>query len=322
MALLPSRLRSSSRARPGVRFRCMPAKPRKKVIAQVTAEQVLGRPVEAAEEDPVSVVAPKPIAREWKRFYKRLLEIRDGIIDQETRLQNETAQNQPQFMTDPGAETANAAFEQDKALGRVSTYQEMLDEVNGALRRIESGTYGVCELTGKRIDDERLEAIPWTRFSVEAERALEADGKAPVHFEIPPQFSVREVSSGRTEAESTRHREQPGSRAGARARRGVMPAKSRKQQMAAGAALAAKRGEASQKSLKGASKSMAESMSEKQLEELASTKRKKLPKRAGGGAKSSGSKSSGKKSGGKKSASSKSGAKKSSGKKSASRKKS
>ena len=56
-----------------------------------------------------------------------------------------------------------------------------------------------------------------------------------------------------------------------------MPAKSKKQQMAAGAALAAKRGEQKKGSLKGASKQMAKSMSEKQLEELASTKRKKLP---------------------------------------------
>jgi hypothetical protein len=56
-----------------------------------------------------------------------------------------------------------------------------------------------------------------------------------------------------------------------------MPAKSKKQQMAAGAALAAKRGEKSKTSLKGASKGMAKSMSKKQLEEFASTKRKKLP---------------------------------------------
>ncbi len=55
-----------------------------------------------------------------------------------------------------------------------------------------------------------------------------------------------------------------------------MPAKSKKQQMAAGVALAAKRGEKSKSSLKGASKSMAK-MSEKQLEDIASTKRKKLP---------------------------------------------
>ncbi len=59
-----------------------------------------------------------------------------------------------------------------------------------------------------------------------------------------------------------------------------MPAKSKKQQMAAGAALAAKRGDKPKSSLKGASKSMAESMSEKELEKMASTKRKSLPKRA------------------------------------------
>lgn len=59
-----------------------------------------------------------------------------------------------------------------------------------------------------------------------------------------------------------------------------MPAKSKKQQKAAGAALAAKRGEQSKSSLKGASKQMVDSMNERQLEELARTKRKKLPQRA------------------------------------------
>jgi hypothetical protein len=58
-----------------------------------------------------------------------------------------------------------------------------------------------------------------------------------------------------------------------------MPAKSKKQQMAAGAALAAKRGKRSKSSLKGASKEMAESMSEKQLEDFAKTKRGKLPEK-------------------------------------------
>jgi hypothetical protein len=56
-----------------------------------------------------------------------------------------------------------------------------------------------------------------------------------------------------------------------------MPAKSAAQQKAAGAALSAKRGETSRRSLKGASKSMLESMTEKQLEELASTSRKDKP---------------------------------------------
>lgn len=56
-----------------------------------------------------------------------------------------------------------------------------------------------------------------------------------------------------------------------------MPAKSKKQQMAAGAALAAKRGEQSKANLKGASRQMEQSMSESELEDLAKTKRKKLP---------------------------------------------
>ena len=41
---------------------------------------------------------------------------------------------------------------------------------------IRSGTYGVCELTGNAIEAERLTAIPWTRFSAEAQRELEATG--------------------------------------------------------------------------------------------------------------------------------------------------
>jgi len=58
-----------------------------------------------------------------------------------------------------------------------------------------------------------------------------------------------------------------------------MPAKSKKQQMAAGAALAAKRGQRSRSSLKGASRQMASSMSERQLEDFAKTKRKNLPRK-------------------------------------------
>ena len=58
-----------------------------------------------------------------------------------------------------------------------------------------------------------------------------------------------------------------------------MPAKSKSQQKAAGAALSAKRGETKKKSLKGASKEMLGSMTEKELRELASTRRKGKPER-------------------------------------------
>jgi hypothetical protein len=56
-----------------------------------------------------------------------------------------------------------------------------------------------------------------------------------------------------------------------------MPAKSKKQQMAAGAALSAKRGLSAKASLRGASRQMARSMTERQLEDFAHTKRTRLP---------------------------------------------
>jgi hypothetical protein len=89
----------------------------------------------------------------------------------------------------------------------------LLDEVNAALSRIESGTYGQCEVTRKPISAARLEAVPRTRFSVDAEEELERDGKAPVRFELPPQFTTGDAFSGRTEVESTVHREEHQDRA-------------------------------------------------------------------------------------------------------------
>lgn len=62
-----------------------------------------------------------------------------------------------------------------------------------------------------------------------------------------------------------------------------MPAKSQAQQKAAGAALSAKRGETKKSALKGASKEMVESMSEKELEDMASTRRKGKPEHAAKG---------------------------------------
>jgi hypothetical protein len=64
-----------------------------------------------------------------------------------------------------------------------------------------------------------------------------------------------------------------------------MPARSKVQQKAAGAALAAKRGDMPKNQLKGASKEMEKSMSEKELHDLAKTKRKSLPARKDGGKK-------------------------------------
>ena len=133
--------------------------------------------------------------------------MRDHVIDEEVQLENGARENPPNFAMHSPADTGTQQFLDDLSRGRASGYQEMLDEINDALSRIESGTYGTCELTGEPIAPERLDAVPWTRFSKQAEERLEAEGNAPVRFELPPQFTTGDASSGRTEVESTRHRE-------------------------------------------------------------------------------------------------------------------
>ena len=58
----------------------------------------------------------------------------------------------------------------------LSSDQDAVYEIEAALKRIEKNTYGVCELTGKAIPRKRLEAIPWTRFTVQAQAQLEREG--------------------------------------------------------------------------------------------------------------------------------------------------
>jgi len=55
----------------------------------------------------------------------------------------------------------------------------MLIEVDAALRRLQQGTYGICERTGMPIPLERLRALPWTRFTREAAEQMELEGKKP-----------------------------------------------------------------------------------------------------------------------------------------------
>ena len=58
----------------------------------------------------------------------------------------------------------------------------LLTEVQQALKRIEQGTYGKCEVCGRPIPEKRLEAIPWARFDVEHEAALEQRNLADVEY--------------------------------------------------------------------------------------------------------------------------------------------
>jgi len=121
------------------------------------------------------VVDAKKIKPEWHGFYQNLLDLRDQLLHQMSGLAKESAQELPGYslhMADSGTDN----FDRDFALSLLSADQDSVYEIEEALKRIERKTYGVCELTGKTIPKSRLEAIPWTRFTVEAQAQLEKDG--------------------------------------------------------------------------------------------------------------------------------------------------
>ena len=112
---------------------------------------------------------------EWQKYYSHLMDLRDRLRRQMTGLAKESAEEMDSFslhMADSGTDN----FDRDFALSLLSSDQDAIYEIEEALKRIQRGTYGVCELTGKTIPRARLEAIPWTRFTVEAQAQLEREG--------------------------------------------------------------------------------------------------------------------------------------------------
>lgn len=71
------------------------------------------------------------------------------------------------------ADAGSDAYDRDFALNLLSQEQDALYEIDQALERIESGTYGVCEMSGKQIPHARLQAIPFARYTVDCQSELE-----------------------------------------------------------------------------------------------------------------------------------------------------
>jgi DnaK suppressor protein len=111
----------------------------------------------------------------WKTHYDTLIDLRDQLGERKGGLA-EIAKEEQQAFSLHMADAGTDEFDRDFALSMISSDQNALFEIEAALNRIRSGTYGVCELTGNAIEAERLTAIPWTRFSAEAQRELEATG--------------------------------------------------------------------------------------------------------------------------------------------------
>jgi RNA polymerase-binding transcription factor DksA len=145
----------------------------RKPVGTATAASILGIP--PSKSDAYTPSGKVRIKAEWQKYYETLLELRERLLAQMSGLAKESAEEMSSYslhMADSGTDN----FDRDFALSLLSSDQDAIYEIEEALKRIEKNTYGVCELTGKPIPKARLEAIPWTRFTVDAQAQLEREG--------------------------------------------------------------------------------------------------------------------------------------------------
>lgn len=121
-----------------------------------------------------------PFLRDQKQ---RLLALRDAMLDSmngvaQDNLRARAEGNEASAFGMHQADAGSDAYDRDFALNLLSQEQDALYEIDEALKRIELGTYGTCEMSGKPINKDRLAAIPFTRFTVECQSQIERQNKA------------------------------------------------------------------------------------------------------------------------------------------------
>jgi len=120
-----------------------------------------------------------PFTRKQK---EKLLQLRDAMVDSMAGVAQDTLRSRAEGSEASAfgmhqADAGSDAYDRDFALSLLSQEQDALYEIDQALKRIELGTYGICEMSNKPIPHARLEAIPFARFTVECQSQLEKQNK-------------------------------------------------------------------------------------------------------------------------------------------------
>ena len=145
-----------------------------------------------------------PFTRKQKQ---KLLELRDAMVDSMAGVAQGTLRSRAEGSEASAfgmhqADAGSDAYDRDFALSLLSQEQDALYEIDEALKRIEMGTYGKCEMSGKPIPHARLEAIPFARFTVECQSQLEKQSKASrVRHSVTSLFGLTDEEGGETEEE-------------------------------------------------------------------------------------------------------------------------
>src|SRR5438094_2559409 len=145
-----------------------------------------------------------PFIRKQK---EKLLQLRDAMVDSMAGVAQGTLRSRAEGSEASAfgmhqADAGSDAYDRDFALSLLSQEQDALYEIDEALKRIEMGTYGKCEMSGKPIPHARLEAIPFARFTVECQSQLEKQSKASrVRQSVTSLFGLTEEETREGEEE-------------------------------------------------------------------------------------------------------------------------
>lgn len=149
----------------------LPKSTEKRTIGAVSLDDLFG--FNPFAKDAVSQ-EEKLIPEKWLKYYRKLMA-------RKTELQNNISRHSESAFRKEGKEETgdvsaysqhtadidNEAFDRDFAISRLGAEQEELAEISIAVERMKKGTYGICEITGKPIPAERLNKVPFTRYSLE-----------------------------------------------------------------------------------------------------------------------------------------------------------
>jgi DnaK suppressor protein len=150
---------------------------------------------------------PRRLDAFTKAQKEKLLQLRDAMVDSMAGVAQDTLRSRAEGSEASAfgmhqADAGSDAYDRDFALSLLSQEQDALYEIDQALKRIELGTYGICEMSGKPIPRARLEAIPFARFTVECQSQLEKQNKASrVRQSVTSLFGLTEEEAPETEEE-------------------------------------------------------------------------------------------------------------------------
>ena len=149
-----------------------PAKAKAKPVTNSDSAEQFGQRPKPLAKGPVKMTPFLKMQRE------RLMALRDSILDSMAGVAKDTLRSRPEGSEASAfgmhqADAGSDAYDKDFALSLLSQEQDALYEVEEALKRVDGGTYGICEMSAKPIPHPRLEALPFARFTVECQTEVE-----------------------------------------------------------------------------------------------------------------------------------------------------